>query len=611
VKSFRQIAIAVVIIRLATNAAEPSAGTGHVRPAELTPDLCRRIDRLATQISLENLTRQKIDVHGNLAAWIIKRAPVSPADELAGARREHELIIRTVRHEPAPSAVHDLLQHLVAELPPHLNPLPFPFTLTVIDSEEPNVFCVGGGYLYITAPLLDSLLQPESSGREMLAFLLAHEIGHVALGHFRLGYQSMLLKEEIDRGISLSVDNVLLERILKTTINPAPTLARFLYTREQEYEADLFALHLCRNAGVNLDRALNAVRFVCLLEHPRLASDPSFRPNPAADRSLLVYYLSAHPEPLRRLKRLQMERTGEPDDGAEFGLLEFDRRTKGMHRAADRAFGDSRAVILIHGMEGGANTYRELIEGMTASPQGQTIRLLVFVYPNDQSLARSGVMLHRELRRVFDSRRNVDFVCHSAGGLVFRYYAEVLGGEFRYAVFQGTPHGGSDLATLRCLLEATQFIGDLKLGYPAALANTLIDGHGQITQDLHPDSLLLRYLDRHPRPANRYYVIRGRVLRPTRALALTGAVKSARLALERRIDREISSDFMKRMARSAVATLKLPREVGAGDLAVAVDRATLAGAAEIITTRHNHQRLKSCPEAYELIERVVFGSSQR
>jgi hypothetical protein len=139
--------------------------------------------------------------------------------------------------------------------------------------------------------------------------------------------------------------------------------------------------------------------------------------------------------------------------------------------------------------------YLPLMNRLAADPAGGNFRILGFQYPNDESLARSGKFLKREMLRVCAAAKHVDFVCHSAGGLVFRQYAEVEGGEFHHVYFQGTPHYGSDLAALRSLLEATQFLSDLKLGYDGALQQAILDGHGQMSYDLQPDSLFLRQLN--------------------------------------------------------------------------------------------------------------------
>jgi hypothetical protein len=256
-------------------------------------------------------------------------------------------------------------------------------------------------------------------------------------------------------------------------------------------------------------------------------------------------------------------------------------------------------------MEGNGLTYLPLMQHRAADDSAAGVPLLVFQYPNDQSLARSGEFLQSELARVCGNCRNVDFVCHSAGGLVFRYYAEVRGGVFRKAVFHGTPHGGSDLARLRSLLEASQFVGNLKLGYPESLQQTLQDGNGQITYDLHPDSLFLRFLDRHDKPLNRYYVFRGRVLRTGQAIALEAAATVSRELLRQQIDREVDSEFLRRLAVHYAEYLRIPPEIGSGDLAVSFENAHLKGAAEVHDSRHNHLTIKMRPDVLRETTRIL------
>src|SRR4029450_5275827 len=102
----------------------------------------------------------------------------------------------------------------------------------------------------------------------VLAFLLADEIGHVARLHCRRGYQLQKLQDEAQRGISLNVDDKTLKIILQTSIDPTARFLTFLYTPGQHFEADLFALHLCRNAGFDADDATDAVRWLGALRYP-------------------------------------------------------------------------------------------------------------------------------------------------------------------------------------------------------------------------------------------------------------------------------------------------------------------------------------------------------
>ena len=48
-------------------------------------------------------------------------------------------------------------RRLLAQLPPHLRPDEFSCTLTVLDLPEADAFSGGGGYVYLTASLLQRL----------------------------------------------------------------------------------------------------------------------------------------------------------------------------------------------------------------------------------------------------------------------------------------------------------------------------------------------------------------------------------------------------------------------------------------------------------------------
>src|SRR5260370_23861892 len=69
--------------------------------------------------------------------------------------------------------VNRLGQNLSRNFDTHL-----PFTIKIIDVEEPNAFALPGGYMFVNAGTL--LLADDESE---LAGVIAHEIGHVAACH--------------------------------------------------------------------------------------------------------------------------------------------------------------------------------------------------------------------------------------------------------------------------------------------------------------------------------------------------------------------------------------------------------------------------------------------
>jgi Zn-dependent protease with chaperone function/pimeloyl-ACP methyl ester carboxylesterase len=550
---------------------------------------------------------------------------MTPAEEFEASRATLARLLETTRTVPTPAAADALFRRLVDELPGRCRPDEFEFKLILLDLPATNVFTTGAGYVCITRPFLQALEVAGDRGHDMLAFFLAHELGHGALGHSRRGYQLAAIEEEIRRGLRMRVDRKLLASALETAVNPAGSLVRFLYSRAQEYEADLFALHLCRNAGVKFDNALDAVRFVCLMEHPQLIQTDKIDTRTPRDESKLAYYFSAHPSPFRRLWNLERELAGAVDGGpdggpngaaqATYGLFVFDRKADrpetAFALAADgHVAAGQRAIIFLHGMEGNTGTYLPLMQHLAQRRATDEIELIEFRYPNDQSLARSGEFLCAEMNRVCVEASQVDFICHSAGGLVFRWYAEVRGGAFREAIFQGTPHGGSDLVKLRSLIELTQFLKSLKLGYPEALSRSILDGRGQIGHDLLPDSLFLRYLNRFEAPVERYHIFRGQVFRRPQAVLLDATISASRLALKERAV-EIDSPLLKRTVDHWIDLLELPEEVKAGDLAVSLERATLAGVKDVRTVRESHLSMKRDGQTMQSVSKIVLGREDR
>jgi Zn-dependent protease with chaperone function/pimeloyl-ACP methyl ester carboxylesterase len=552
-----------------------------------------------------------LDIHGNTVAWLLSQAAMTAAEEFEVSQAAHAALLRTTKTVATPDAANRVFRRLVEELPVRCRPAELAFSLTVLDVPETNVFTTGAGFVCITAPFLRSLLDVGDRGSDMLAFFLAHELGHVALGHTRRGYQLMAVEEEIRQGLRASVDREWLERALETSVNPAGTLVRFLYSRAQEYEADLFALHLCRNAATPIDHALDAVRLLCLLEQPQLAREANDTPRVPRDNSKRGYFFSAHPDPFRRLLALQRELRGTVDAPGDYGLFVYDRHKRELAPANEREVAaGQRAIVFMHGMEGGAGSFLPLMQHLAARRAADEIAMLEFRYPNDQSLARSGEFLVGEMNRVCAAGSRVDFVCHSAGGLVFRWYAEVRGGAFCQAVFQGTPHGGSDLARLRTLLELTQFLKHLKLGYPKALSRSILDGQGQIAHDLLPDSLFLRHLARFDAPVEDYHIIRGQVFRTAQAALLETALSAGRLVLAERAA-EIDSPLLRRTVDRWIELLQLPDEIKAGDLAVSLERATLAGVEDVTTVRESHLSMKRDGATMQVVEKIVLDRKTR
>jgi pimeloyl-ACP methyl ester carboxylesterase len=563
---------------------------------DLGPAARARIDRLAAEQPLETWKQEQVNLAGNVTAWLISQGALSPEEERDCAREWHTRLLAAHRTVPAPARAEAVFRRLVDELPPHLKPEPFRCTLTVLDVPERNAFTAGAGLVYVTRPLLDELLRDRERGPAALAFVLAHELGHVARGHTRRGWQLAQIEAEIDRGVRLKVEKEAVRKLLQTCVAPSGRLVQFLYTRQQVYEADCFAWQLCRNAGFDSEHALDWVRY--------LAAEDGFR----RKTSTLGYYLSEQPDALRRLRRLQMERDGLVCDEREHGLFEYDRKSGELTRCGPGCVAaGEKALVFLHGLRGDEETFAAALPYFAGRREVEGYRLLVFRHPNNDSLAHCGEFLTREVKRTLASPGKAFFICHSAGGLVFRYYAEVKRGDFDRAVFLGTPHEGSSLTGLKFLLDAAAFAGELKHGLPGAVAATVAEGRGEIGHDLHPDSLFLRHLGRDPSLAPRYHVIYGRHLSKTRGVALRLAVAAGREALRRLVAERVESELLRRQALRLLDGLRVPEEVTRGDLIVSVDSARVAGASSVTATKLHHLALPADKEVLRRVLGIIVG----
>lgn len=139
-----------------------------------------------------------------------------------------------------------------------------PFTIDVVRNSEPNAFALPGNHIIVFEGLIE-----ESDSPEMLAGVLAHELGHLDLDH-----PTRRIVEYLGLGIVISIafgggD----------LGNAGLMLATFSYSREAEAEADERAIVLLEKAGLRSD---GLARFFVKLEN-----DMPFHPPD---------WLSTHPD---------------------------------------------------------------------------------------------------------------------------------------------------------------------------------------------------------------------------------------------------------------------------------------------------------------------------
>jgi predicted Zn-dependent protease len=147
------------------------------------------------------------------------------------------------------------------------------FDFTVSKMDAANAFALPGGFIFITASLLDLC----GRDRNEIAFFLGHEIGHVLRGHAR--------------------DRLTADTFLNAVMCRMPAAGRMIaevvrkgYSQEQELEADQTAMRLAAAAGFDARAAISALE--------RLTQ---IAPDPAG----FSEYLSSHPPVKERVRRLK------------------------------------------------------------------------------------------------------------------------------------------------------------------------------------------------------------------------------------------------------------------------------------------------------------------
>ncbi len=117
-----------------------------------------------------------------------------------------------------------------------------------------------------------------------------------------------------------------------------------------------------------------------------------------------------------------------------------------MHGTGEDADDLGNPVILLHGILGQRHLYWNVFKHRLRNDR---VRFHECIIPygmlGDLRLAASFLKDKVEATRRGDGASKVDLICHSAGGLVARYYLMYLGGakHVERVIFMGTPHQGT------------------------------------------------------------------------------------------------------------------------------------------------------------------------
>jgi predicted Zn-dependent protease len=156
------------------------------------------------------------------------------------------------------------------------------YHVLILDSPELNAFATTGGHIFITRGLIETL-QTEDA----LAAIIAHEIAHVQLNHSVDLIKQMRLTRELTgiadrsaataaRAASLSERKILFDNSVREMVT---TLVINGYSRDQEFQADIYAVRLLALAGYSPASLVDALTL--LQRAPGTGGFNSTHPTPA------------------------------------------------------------------------------------------------------------------------------------------------------------------------------------------------------------------------------------------------------------------------------------------------------------------------------------------
>ncbi|MFP4548482.1 MAG: M48 family metallopeptidase [Fidelibacterota bacterium] len=146
-------------------------------------------------------------------------------------------------------------------------------------TKDVNAYALPGGFIFITYGLLNQIKKEPDE----LAFVLAHEMMHVVLGH---------PIQRVYNGYGTKILNVVLSKYTKMGTVSKQVLGQFMnsnYSRDNEFEADAGGAALMTAAGYNSRKAAD------LLERLEIQSKK---------RANLLSYFASHPPIDKRVEKL-------------------------------------------------------------------------------------------------------------------------------------------------------------------------------------------------------------------------------------------------------------------------------------------------------------------
>lgn len=211
------------------------------------------------------------------------------------------------------------------------------FTVQLLNSPVENAFAIPGGYVYVTRQLL-ALMNSEDE----LAFVMGHEVGHVAARHSAGRQRTSAIGGVLAGIVGAVAGNSTIGQLLGSGAQQAAGLYALKYGRDQEYAADTLGIRYVAGAGYDPGGApliLGALGAETALDARIAGRDASATPS----------WLSTHPSSAARVQRARQlaQQTGRAG-GAAAQDTAFLRMLDGMVYDDDPAQGVIDGQVFRH-----------------------------------------------------------------------------------------------------------------------------------------------------------------------------------------------------------------------------------------------------------------------
>ncbi|MDR2759958.1 MAG: M48 family metalloprotease [Spirochaetaceae bacterium] len=209
--------------------------------------------------------------------------PLTPEDDYYLGRTVGAQILHTyktyTKDPELVSYLNKICQALVLNSPPPFNG----YHVGILDIPVINAFATPGGHIFLTTGLVEC-----ADSEDALAAVIAHELAHIQLRHATAIIDDQRLANDLfqsaDRVASIALRNAnsqkqdLFNRNISLMVN---TLFKNGFSQDQEFEADVTAVTLLRNAGYDPAALVRMLKILEKIQPLRPGGFNTTHPSPA------------------------------------------------------------------------------------------------------------------------------------------------------------------------------------------------------------------------------------------------------------------------------------------------------------------------------------------